>query len=369
MININRHNYEEFFLLYTDRELSSAERMAVEQFVQDNPDLADEFATLQQSTLPADEAILMDKSMLYRNASNEIGLHNHTEQFLLYVDDELSADERNAVETFVLQHPALQETFIQFKQTKLPPEQVIFPDKNSLYRSVSEKKPVVYMQWMRMVAAAAIIGFGFFIWTIAGDNSTANNNTQLAAVTGTKTVRPGTANNAAVGKAPEANSGLNTGLQEQSNSIISQNRGSALQQLVAVNIPSAELREDLKTVPELVIERQNAIHAEESAKPVMDIKTFNSITANAAITENDMIKTAGSSDAESNTEKDALAQQVVYKELDTETDSNNKSLLIGSVEINKDKLRGLFRKASSIFRSKKSEDTETTGTGTSRPLK
>jgi len=372
MININRHNYEEFFLLYTDRELSPADQMAVEQFVQENPDLADDFFALQQTMLPVEETLLIDKSILYRNAGEEIGVHNHTEQFLLYVDDELSVPEREAVETFVLQHPALQEEFVQFKQTKLPVEQVRFPDKNSLYRTESERRPVVYMRWMRMVAAAAVIGFGFFLWNMADNNNEAiTGDNPLASISDKKPVTSDPANNSSAA-AVQTTAGIN---KDKAISVGQVNRAdeqpgiTTLQQSVAVNTPVVNNREELKTIPEPIIERQNTITVEEPAKPALDTKRFAGITANAAINENDLIRTAVNSDPEEATGKTALAQQVVYKELDTETDSNNKSLLIGSVEINKDKLRGLFRKATSIFRSKKSEETETSGVSPTRSLK
>lgn len=370
MININRHNYEEFFLLYTDRELSPADRMAVEQFVQENPDLSGDFLALQQTTLPMDEPILIDKSMLYRNEGKDIGLHNHTEQFLLYVDDELSVTERHAVETFVLQHPALQEEFVQFKQTKLPAEQIPFPDKNSLYRTGAERKPVVYMRWMRMVAAAAIIGFGFFLWNIAGNTgSNTTDNKQLAAVTDKKTVpSDNTDKPSFVEVAGETDK--ERSIQTSETKVINEHDAvSTLQQSVAVNIPTVNAREELKTTPELIIERQNTITSEEPVKSTLDTKTFAGISANAAINENDRIKTELSPDPEEATGKTIQAQQVVYKELDTEADSNNKSLLIGSVEINKDKLRGFFRKATSIFRSKKTEEVETSGVSPTRSLK
>lgn len=371
MININRHNYEEFFLLYTDRELSSVDKMAVEQFVQENPDLADEFAALQQTTLPVEDHVLIDKSTLYRKAGEEIGLQNHTEQFLLYVDNELPIQEREAVEKFVLQHPVLQEEFVQLKQTKLPQEQILFPDKSSLYRTASDRKPVVYMRWMRMVAAAAVIGFGFFIWSITSDNSeTIINNKPLAAITDKKNVVPDNTNK------PSTVDVLAETTKENANNRASQVSAAgnttaitATQQLVAVNIPSVNTREELTTTRELIIERQNTITVEEPVKSALGTKAFSGITASTAISESDLIKQTINTDAANATEKTDLVQQVVYKELDTETDSNNKSLLIGSVEINRDKLRGIFRKATSIFRSKKSEEAETAGTSPTRSLK
>ena len=53
-MNINRDNYEEFFVLYIDKELNAAERAAVDAFLNQHPDLRTEFEMLQETVLPPD---------------------------------------------------------------------------------------------------------------------------------------------------------------------------------------------------------------------------------------------------------------------------------------------------------------------------
>jgi len=49
-MTINRNNYEEYFLLYIDRELGRDEQLMVEDYVRLNPDLGKEFNLLKQTT-------------------------------------------------------------------------------------------------------------------------------------------------------------------------------------------------------------------------------------------------------------------------------------------------------------------------------
>ena len=51
-MQINRHNYEEYFILYMDNELGSTERRMVEDFVKLHPDLQEELDMLLQSRWP-----------------------------------------------------------------------------------------------------------------------------------------------------------------------------------------------------------------------------------------------------------------------------------------------------------------------------
>ncbi len=367
MININRHNYEEFFLLYVDRELSVTERLAVEQFVQENPDLQHELEALQQTMLTEDIAFEMpDKSSLYKEETTGISLENYNTHFLMYVDNELNATEKEAVETFVLQHPSLQESFMQLKQTQLPLEHIAFPDKALLYRSEeSEKKPIVYMRWWRMAAAAVVIGLAFMVWTLSpndietasgNDAAIAKNNTDLPVLSN----KP-SENNVITNETSSAQ--LMAGKNNEGMAL--SNKGLAQTSLVVST--TDVVANDKINQQDLIIDHSRSVETNSIAKADIVVPDLSGMTANRAIRENEMIRTTVTAEP-AETKSESLMQQVVYKELDTETDSDNKSLLIGSVEINKDKLRGIFRKATSIFRSKRNEE-ERAETGPSRPLK
>ena len=93
-MNINRHNYETFFLLYVDKELSAADRKAVDVFVQENPDLQMELSLLQQTVVNVDDVVLDKKDWLYM----EEDISALQENILLYADNELTAADKNAVD-------------------------------------------------------------------------------------------------------------------------------------------------------------------------------------------------------------------------------------------------------------------------------
>src|SRR5947207_23947 len=66
--NINETNFEEYFLLYIDNELSAAKREEVEMFVLKHPGLQDEFITLKQAVLAPEAISYRDRSDLYRTS-------------------------------------------------------------------------------------------------------------------------------------------------------------------------------------------------------------------------------------------------------------------------------------------------------------
>ncbi len=66
-MDINRNNYETFFLLYLDGELNDAERAEVENFLATHADLQKEFSLLLYTVQRPAETIFESKELLYRS--------------------------------------------------------------------------------------------------------------------------------------------------------------------------------------------------------------------------------------------------------------------------------------------------------------
>ncbi|RYE22026.1 MAG: hypothetical protein EOP51_14185 [Sphingobacteriales bacterium] len=232
-MNVNRDNYEEFFVLYIDNELNAAERSAVELFLIENPDLKTELEMLQQAILPMDEPVsFLNKEMLFRTAADDasadtnlrskqpasvVNEANCEEYFVLYGDNELSNNDNALVEEFVYRHPEYQEHFELIQQVKFQPERnIVFPDRSLLYRSERDSRVVPLFPRMRtwkMAAAAAVmlmVGTGAWYALKTGANDGIS-----AGIASTNTAKP-----ANTGKTDTTNS------DEQSN--IGSNNGGQL---------------------------------------------------------------------------------------------------------------------------------------------
>jgi hypothetical protein len=104
-----------------------------------------------------------------------ITTNNYESFFLLYVDNELTELEKQEVEVFVQSNPALHVEFDLIKQTKLLPEQIIYPQKHFLYKQEEEitskihtkqegnviSKDTITIKWYHLAAAVSI---GIILW-------------------------------------------------------------------------------------------------------------------------------------------------------------------------------------------------------------
>jgi hypothetical protein len=135
---ITRDNYEEFFLLYTDNELSAADVHAVERFVADHPDLREELEALLQCRLSPEPHLAFPDRKTLLKPEPEDSAYART---LLYYIDGL---------------PFL-----------YPDNSIVFSDKDRLYRNTKERR-IIPLPWLRAGIAAAVIAAIALVFLLTG---------------------------------------------------------------------------------------------------------------------------------------------------------------------------------------------------------
>jgi hypothetical protein len=340
-MNIDRYNYEEFFLLYIDNELNPAERRAVEAFVQENPDLEEELTMLKQSLLKPDESVVLeDKSVLFKEERNQlINVQNYETFFLLYVDDELSVDQRRAVESFASQHPAQQQELEVLMKTRVTSDTtVVFPNKQLLYREVVGGKVVVFKVW-RVVAVAAMLIIAVGIYWLNSINTK---------TTGVASKEQEKKNSNIAQVAPDSNDAKKD--QQQSSSIAevkkesNQNEEAKLQQTdgkLNPDIIKEEKPRQLGYAKREEMEDTNKIIEYKSVQPSLIVKADDAIHTDIPVSTDFDKKTIIVDQAYGQTQSNQ--DVVLTKAENTEPDE----LAIGPVQT-KNRFRGIFRQVTRV---------------------
>ncbi len=185
MITLN--NYEEYFLLLADHELSPAEEMVVQQFAAQHPQLQEELQLLLSCRLDATDMPAFPKEMLLRptiwNVENPAPLYT---QMLSLLDNELPAPEKEQLQQQIAKSPVLQAEWDTLQKTILSAEAVAHPNKSSLYRQ-HKIRPLV---WMRRAAAAAIIALAWLLWPAKTNHGLSSSLIAITPATNQKIVHP-----------------------------------------------------------------------------------------------------------------------------------------------------------------------------------
>jgi hypothetical protein len=156
---IHLGNYEEFFILYMDNELSEGQVKMVDEFLEAHPDLKAEFQMLMSTKLPLEE-FSFDKAALM---ADNMKLSSVDEELLLYIDNELPADEKKKLELELVSNNDYRLQHKVLLQTKLDPsEKIVYPNKKELYRR--EERVVSIKIWMRVAAAVIVIAVGGILY-------------------------------------------------------------------------------------------------------------------------------------------------------------------------------------------------------------
>jgi len=352
-MEINRNNYQEYFLLYLDDELSVHQKNMVDEFLLIHKDLKVEFNLFKQTKLPNPTLISANKSTLYRFDIDTIHKANYEENFLLYADNELDENKRQAVEKFVLQNPSYQNEFTVLKMATLQPENIQCPFKNELLKK--ERKPIIYFGFKPVAIAASLVLIAVAVWllnfknTIINNNNIAfnsqtnnsqNNNTSsinnlqakpsIPTISNNK-VQPSTLYNQQ--EEPKVQSTSNTNL---ATTIINQNN----------EVNNAVTNSTVSTIHNTIKQEKNIV--EVDLKSVYQNANYKTLQTSNNTALNTLIQ------VNNNIEETNMVQQSTFQYIDineiTENESSNEKLInIGNIKVKKSKLKNIFKKAKKII--------------------
>ncbi len=156
-MDINRHNYEAFFIDYYDGSLSATERQALKLFLSENPDLKEEFEQFDSVSVPRHEITFSGKQQLKKQELVEtdgIDEENYEQYFIAFYEGDLDDEKQEALMLFLDTNPQLRKEFELHSSLVLIPDTIAYTGKEEL-----KKKVTIGYYWYAATAAAIILIF------------------------------------------------------------------------------------------------------------------------------------------------------------------------------------------------------------------
>jgi hypothetical protein len=350
-MNIDRHNYEEFFLLYVDNELSPAERKAVETFVAENTDLQSELDLMKDAVLHPEPTLSFDFKASLMKPEGGSGLINNTnceEYFLLYADNELNAEQKMMVEKFVYHHPQHQVNFELLQQVKMAADtSVVFPDKSLLYRQEKDDKVVPFGWWKMMAAAVVLLAVGIASWYLISNNSNSGN-IQPPVVVQKNPVTPSPSTKASdpVNQSTENNAAAGTAVNEAHKQAVPDETPESRNTAAVVKNSTADQRiVKTKVTPEEKNINPGNIQIPSNVSPIEQNVVINNQPVVTQKPIEEVAKPDPTQTMASLVSSNPTTEQAGYQEYVDE--GNSDIVFVANTSVSKkSKLRGVFRKAS-----------------------
>ncbi len=167
---ITRNNYEEFFLDYIEGEINAPDKVALESFLVENPDLKKELDEMMGMNIKCEGITISGES----DSLKAIPFQENFDDFCIAkIEGDLNAFENEAFDNYMASNPNKEKELSLYQRTKLEGDQtIIFKEKKSLKR---RNKGLIIRQFIyTTLAAAASIVLLFSIWTNEIENNPAD---------------------------------------------------------------------------------------------------------------------------------------------------------------------------------------------------
>lgn len=133
-MNINKHNYEAFFLDYHEGNLTPQQVADLLLFIDQHPELKEEFESFENVTIEDYSSIVFEsKSELKK----EITVENKDEYFIRSVENTLTSADSKLLKDYIKQHPQYLQEFELFQKTKLSHDNAIIFENKEVLKQIS----------------------------------------------------------------------------------------------------------------------------------------------------------------------------------------------------------------------------------------
>ncbi|MBN1598176.1 MAG: hypothetical protein JW894_07770 [Bacteroidales bacterium] len=160
---INRNNYESIIIDYLDGKLNASQKVAVELFLDANPDIAEEIYSVTGFTLQEEYSSGFSRESLLKSFDDidEISTKNFEEFCIAYYEKDLSKQSEELLFNYVKSHPENNILFELYGKIKFDRDnKVQFSNKGKLLKPVIS--PVRRILYYTIPVAAAILLFILF---------------------------------------------------------------------------------------------------------------------------------------------------------------------------------------------------------------
>ena len=271
----------------------------------------------------------------------KLNQENYETYLLLYIDNELTASERAAVEAFLEATPQYTNEFKALQNAILAPEAITFPDKSMLYRFEEMNatldpsfKKSLYKQTnstgkliefkKRYIAYASIAAIT--LWMLIGTRQVFNTTTPISTTIEEQSLASTEKTVSEKDEVKQAPNLLVAPSTRSKTSIVNKTMDS----------PKGTLENQTNNTSNLVIYESDAIASNQQTSTKEAAQTINETQVN----NNNLV-------TEAKVEKES------FEEINT--DDNDRVLYISNIELDSDKFRGITRKLGAIFKRNKTE--------------
>jgi len=140
-MEINRSNYEIWFIDWLDGSLNSSQIKALFLFLEKNPDLREEFNDLTPVELISPGSSFPCKEQLKRSAS-DIAQSQFEYLCAAFLENDLNNDQQEELTDLVNTDPERKKTFVLIQKSRLTPISIRYKHKNLLLKRTSIQKAI-----------------------------------------------------------------------------------------------------------------------------------------------------------------------------------------------------------------------------------